>query len=221
LSTLQLSTVQWSTVQKSSKEKHITVQLIQHKTKFSTILDRRVLKGKFPYVGVIMEESDRHREPTFKAEMLAKFGRQTGIDPSVAWPSKEQVLLAFFCTFLPLSLYLSIYISIYLLSLSLSLFLSLSLSLSLLLINCNIYLRVIFILSLALSSLSVPISLSFVSKSFLALSISLPFSLYLISLFSLFLSLSLLSSFLSRYLFVSKPFSLGLISSSICQIIIF
>jgi hypothetical protein len=32
-----------------------------------------------------------HREPHFKAEMLAKFGRETGIDPSVAWPTKAQV----------------------------------------------------------------------------------------------------------------------------------
>jgi len=53
--------------------------------------DRRVLKGQFPYVGVIMEESDKHREPKFKAEMLAKYGRETGINPSVAWPTKEQV----------------------------------------------------------------------------------------------------------------------------------
>jgi hypothetical protein len=42
-------------------------------------------------VGVIMEESDKHREPKFKAEMLAKYGRETGINPSVAWPTKEQV----------------------------------------------------------------------------------------------------------------------------------
>jgi hypothetical protein len=38
-----------------------------------------------------MEESDKHREPKFKAEMLAKYGRETGIDPSVAWPTKNQV----------------------------------------------------------------------------------------------------------------------------------
>lgn len=53
--------------------------------------DRRILKGQFPYVGVILEESDKHREPKFKAEMLARFGRETGIDPSVAWPTKAQV----------------------------------------------------------------------------------------------------------------------------------
>ena len=47
--------------------------------------------GKFPYVGVSWQTSDKHREPKFKAEMLAKFGRETGIDPSVAWPTKEQV----------------------------------------------------------------------------------------------------------------------------------
>jgi len=38
-----------------------------------------------------MEVSDKHREPKFKAEMLAKYGRETGINPSVAWPTKEQV----------------------------------------------------------------------------------------------------------------------------------
>ena len=54
-----------------------------------------MLHGQFPYVGVILEESDKHREPKFKAEMLAKFGRETGIDPSVAWPTKDQVSLDF------------------------------------------------------------------------------------------------------------------------------
>jgi hypothetical protein len=53
--------------------------------------DRRILKGQYPYIGVLMEESDKHREPKFKAEMLAKFGRETGINPSEAWPTKEQV----------------------------------------------------------------------------------------------------------------------------------
>ena len=54
--------------------------------------DRRILKGQYPYIGVLLEESDKHREPKFKAEMLAKYGRETGINPSVAWPTKEQVM---------------------------------------------------------------------------------------------------------------------------------
>ena len=53
---------------------------------------RQMLRGLPPNVGLSMEWCERHTTREHKAELLGKFGRKsTGIDPSVAWPTKRQM----------------------------------------------------------------------------------------------------------------------------------
>merc|ERR1719481_740379 len=54
--------------------------------------DRQMLRGEPPAVGLYMQWKERHTSRQYKAEMLGKFGRsKTGVDPSVAWPTKEEM----------------------------------------------------------------------------------------------------------------------------------
>ena len=47
--------------------------------------DQALLHDRMPQAGIEWEKNDEHRSNKFKANMLAKYGKQTGIDPSVAW----------------------------------------------------------------------------------------------------------------------------------------
>ena len=47
--------------------------------------DRALLHKQMPQAGIQWEKNDDHRDNRFKASMLAKYGKKTGIDPSVAW----------------------------------------------------------------------------------------------------------------------------------------
>ena len=47
--------------------------------------DRALLHNQMPQAGIQWEKSDEHRDNRFKASMLAKYGKKTGIDPSVSW----------------------------------------------------------------------------------------------------------------------------------------
>lgn len=53
--------------------------------------DQALLHDRMPQAGIEWEKNDEHRSNKFKANMLAKYGKQTGIDPSVAWPTKEYI----------------------------------------------------------------------------------------------------------------------------------
>ena len=39
------------------------------------------------------DKYDEHRSPAFKSMMLARYGKSTGINPNVAWPTKEEIEL--------------------------------------------------------------------------------------------------------------------------------
>ena len=47
--------------------------------------DRALLHNEMPQAGIQWEKNDEHRDNRFKASMLARYGKKTGIDPSVAW----------------------------------------------------------------------------------------------------------------------------------------
>ena len=47
--------------------------------------DRALLHKQMPQAGIQWEKNDEHRDNRFKASMLARYGKKTGIDPSVAW----------------------------------------------------------------------------------------------------------------------------------------
>jgi len=53
--------------------------------------DRALLHNQMPQAGIQWEKNDEHRDNRFKASMLAKYGKKTGIDPSVAWPTREYI----------------------------------------------------------------------------------------------------------------------------------
>jgi len=53
--------------------------------------DRALLHNQMPQAGLEWEKNDDHRSNSFKSAMLARYGRKTGIDPSVAWPTKEYI----------------------------------------------------------------------------------------------------------------------------------
>merc|ERR1711997_1388953 len=53
--------------------------------------DRALLHKQMPQAGIQWEKNDDHRDNRFKASMLAKYGKKTGIDPSVAWPTREYI----------------------------------------------------------------------------------------------------------------------------------
>lgn len=53
--------------------------------------DRALLHKQIPQAGIQWEKNDDHRDNRFKASMLAKYGKKTGIDPSVAWPTREYI----------------------------------------------------------------------------------------------------------------------------------
>jgi len=53
--------------------------------------DRALLHKQMPQAGIQWEKNDEHRNNRFKASMLAKYGKNTGIDPSVAWPTREYI----------------------------------------------------------------------------------------------------------------------------------
>ena len=42
---------------------------------------------------IAFEKDEQQRSPAFKSMMLARFGKSTGIDPNVAWPTKEEMEL--------------------------------------------------------------------------------------------------------------------------------
>merc|ERR1739838_1267392 len=44
-----------------------------------------------PQAGLEWEKNDDHRSNSFKSAMLARYGKKTGIDPSVSWPTKEYI----------------------------------------------------------------------------------------------------------------------------------
>ena len=47
--------------------------------------DRALLHKEMPQAGIQWEKNDDHRSNNFKSAMLARYGKKTGIDPSVAW----------------------------------------------------------------------------------------------------------------------------------------
>ena len=47
--------------------------------------DRALLNNEIPSAGIQWEKNDDHRSNKFKASMLARYGKKTGINPSVAW----------------------------------------------------------------------------------------------------------------------------------------
>jgi len=53
--------------------------------------DRAILHNQMPQAGIDWEKNDDHRSNSFKSAMLARYGNKTGIDPSVAWPTKEYI----------------------------------------------------------------------------------------------------------------------------------
>lgn len=53
--------------------------------------DRAILHNQMPQAGIAWEKNDEHANKEFKSMMLARFGKETGINPSVAWPSKEEI----------------------------------------------------------------------------------------------------------------------------------
>lgn len=53
--------------------------------------DRALLHKEMPQAGIQWEKNDDHRSNNFKSAMLARYGKKTGIDPSVAWPTKEYI----------------------------------------------------------------------------------------------------------------------------------
>ena len=55
--------------------------------------DRALLLNQRPQAGIAWEKNDEHRNPEFKSMMFARYGKSTGINPNVAWPTKEEIEL--------------------------------------------------------------------------------------------------------------------------------
>jgi len=53
--------------------------------------DRALLLNQRPNAGIDFEMNDKHQRNDFKAAMLSRFGKSTGINPSVAWPTDEKI----------------------------------------------------------------------------------------------------------------------------------
>merc|ERR1712062_337107 len=55
--------------------------------------DRALLHNQQPQAGIAFDKYDEHQSPAFKSMMLARYGKSTGINPNVAWPTKEEIEL--------------------------------------------------------------------------------------------------------------------------------
>ena len=53
--------------------------------------DRALILNQKPNAGQDWEKNDDHRSHEFKAAMFARFGESTGVDPSIVWPTKEEI----------------------------------------------------------------------------------------------------------------------------------
>merc|ERR550532_78080 len=72
------------------KEEKIERNRLKSKLFYS---DRALLHNQQPQVGIAFDKYDQHRSPAFKSMMLARYGKSTGINPKVAWPTKEEIEL--------------------------------------------------------------------------------------------------------------------------------
>lgn len=55
--------------------------------------DRRIMGGQHPQLGVLWDKGPQDADPKYKAKLLAKYGKITKIDPSLAWPNSDQIAL--------------------------------------------------------------------------------------------------------------------------------
>lgn len=53
--------------------------------------DNLLVQNKMPHAGIEWEKNDDHRSREFKSMMLSRFGKKTKVNPSVAWPTDQEV----------------------------------------------------------------------------------------------------------------------------------
>ena len=55
--------------------------------------DRNLMQNKLPQAGILWQKNEIHQSREFQSMMLARFGQVTKINPSVAWPTSEEINL--------------------------------------------------------------------------------------------------------------------------------
>ena len=55
--------------------------------------DRNLIHNKLPQAGIEWQKNDVHQSKEFQSTMFARFGKATQFDPSVAWPTSDDVQL--------------------------------------------------------------------------------------------------------------------------------
>ena len=55
--------------------------------------DRNLLHNKMPQAGIEWQKNDKQQSKEFQSMMLARFGKATQFNPSVAWPTSDDIQL--------------------------------------------------------------------------------------------------------------------------------
>lgn len=88
LETSDIQYVQIEEMLTEQKEKELQDARLKSRLFYS---DRALINNERPQAGISWEKYDEHTSRQFKARMLSNYGKSTGINPSVSWPTSNEI----------------------------------------------------------------------------------------------------------------------------------
>lgn len=78
-------------IEKDARDEYIESRRNKSRLSYSHL---QVVKGLPPALGTVFQTNTEHLSQPYKRKMLAKYGRKSGVNPGISWPSEEQMKLA-------------------------------------------------------------------------------------------------------------------------------